>query len=97
MRYKAIPTKLDANGKRIVSTSILPKVRKKDSDTFVLMVEKMRLDHLAHKFYSNPNYWWIIAAANSINGTMYAELGSQIRIPRDINGIVDEYNRINGL
>ena len=97
MRYKAIPTKSDANGKRVVSTSILPKVRKRDSDIFVLMVEKIRLDHLAHKFYSNPSYWWNIAAANNINGTMYAKLGSQIRIQRDINSIIDEYNRINGL
>ena len=61
------------------------------------MVEKTRLDHLAHRFYGNPNYWWILASANNVKGTMYAKLGSQIRIPRDINGIVDEYNRINGL
>jgi|TARA_B110000495_G_scaffold192118_1_gene195929 hypothetical protein len=97
MRYKAIPTKSDASGKRVVSTSILPKIRKRDSDTFVLMVEKTRFDHLAHRFYNNPSYWWILAAANEVHGTMYAKLGSQIRIPRDINSIIDEYNRINGL
>ena len=97
MRYKSIPTKSDTNGKKIVSTSILPKIRKRDSDTFVVMVEKTRLDHLAFKFYGNPNYWWIIASANDIKGTMYAKLGSQIRIPRDINAVVSEYNRINGL
>ena len=97
MRYKSIPTKSDSNGKKIVSTSILPKVRKRESDTFVLMVEKTRFDHLAHRFYGNPNYWWIIAAANEVHGTMYAKLGSQIRIPRDINGIITEYNRINGI
>ena len=97
MRYKTIPIKKDEDGQRIVSTSLLPTVRKKSSDTFVLMVEKTRLDHLAHKFYGNPNYWWIIASANDIKGTMYAKLGSQIRIPRDINAVVSEYNRINGL
>ena len=82
MRYKTIPIKKDEDGQRIVSTSLLPTVRKKSSDTFVLMVEKTRLDHLAHKFYGNPNYWWIIASANNIKGTMYAKLGPQIRIPR---------------
>ena len=97
MRYKTIPTKKDEDGTKIVSTSILPTVRKKSTDTFVLMVEKTRLDHLAFKFYGNPNYWWIIASANDIKGTMYAKVGSQIRIPRDINAIVSEYNRINGL
>lgn len=97
MRYKSIPTKVDENNNRIVSTSILPTVRKKESDIFVLMVEKTRLDHLAHKFYNNPNYWWIIASVNNIKGTMYAKLGTQIRIPRDINSVVSEYNRINGI
>ena len=97
MRYKTIPIKTDEDGNTIVSTSILPTVRKKSSDTFVLMVEKTRLDHLALKFYGNPNYWWIIASANNIKGTMFAKLGSQIRIPRDINMIIAEYNRINGI
>lgn len=95
MRYKTIPNKKDEDGNKIVSTSILPTIRKKNSDTFVVMVEKTRLDHLAHKFYGNPNYWWILASANNIKGTMYAKLGSQIRIPRDINQIITEYNRIN--
>ena len=50
-------------------------IRKQSTDTFVVMVEKTRLDHLAHRFYGNPNYWWIIANANDIKGTMYAKLG----------------------
>ena len=97
MRYKSIPTKKDENGNNIVSTSIIPAIRKQNTDTFVVMVEKTRLDHLAHRFYGNPNYWWIIANANDIKGTMYAKLGSQIRIPRDINRIISEYNRINDI
>jgi hypothetical protein len=95
MRYKSIPKKTDSKGKQIIATSIMPKIHKHDSDVFVMMVEKTRLDHLAHKFYNNPNYWWIIASANGITGTMYAKLGTQIRIPRDISGIITEYNRIN--
>ena len=95
MRYKSIPKKTDSKGKKIVATSIMPKIHKQDSDIFVMMVEKTRLDHLAHKFYNNPNHWWIIASANGITGTMYAKIGTQIRIPRDIGGIVTEYNRIN--
>ena len=61
------------------------------------MKEGDRLDIIAHKEYGDGRLWWIIAAANEVHGTMYAKLGSQIRIPRDINGIIDEYNRINGL
>lgn len=97
MRYKSIPSKVDESGNKIVSTSILPTIKRSSTDTFVVMVERTRLDHLAHRFYNNPNYWWVIASANNINGTMYAKIGSQIRIPRDINSIIREYNRINGI
>lgn len=97
MRYKSINRKQDENGTQIIATSIMPTVKKRNSDLFVVMVEKTRLDHLAYKFYNNPHYWWIIANANGIIGTMYAKLGSQIRIPQDIGSIIEEYNRINGI
>jgi hypothetical protein len=97
MRYKSINRKQDENGTQIIATSIMPTVKKRNSDLFVVMVEKTRLDHLAYKFYNNPHYWWIIANSNGITGTMYAKLGSQIRIPQDIGSIIEEYNRINGI
>ncbi len=97
MRYKSINRKQDENGTQIIATSIMPTVKKRNSDLFVVMVEKTRLDHLAYKFYNNPHFWWIIANANGITGTMYAKLGSQIRIPQDIGSIIEEYNRINGI
>ena len=80
-----------------MSTIIMPKIKPHSSDKFVIIVEKTRLDHLAYKFYKNPNYWWIIASANDIKGTMYAKLGKQIRIPTDISFILAEFNRINGI
>jgi len=97
MRYKSINRKQDENGTQIIATSIMPTVKKRNSDLFVVMVEKTRLDHLAYKFYNNPHYWWIIANANGITGTMYAKLGTQIRIPQDIGAVIEEYNRINGI
>lgn len=97
MRYKSINRKKDENGKQIIATSIMPPIKNRDSDVFVMMVEKTRLDHLAHKFYGNPHYWWILASANDIKGTMYAKLGTQIRIPKDIGSVVEQYNRINNI
>lgn len=96
MRYKSIPTIKTKNGKRAIGSSLLPRMYPKDSDTFVIMVEKTRLDHIAFKFYNNPNYWWIIASANEIKGTMYAEEGIQLRVPTNINQILQEFERING-
>ena len=97
MRYKSNPTKINSKGKKSMTTIIMPKIKPHSSDSFVVMVEKTRLDHLAYKFYKNPNYWWILASANDIKGTMYTELGIQLRIPRDISYILAEFNRINGV
>ena len=55
------------------------------------------LCHLAYKFYKNPNYWWVLANANDIKGTMYAEIGIQLRIPKDLAYILSEFNRLNGI
>jgi hypothetical protein len=95
MRYKTIGSKKRADGKTVLRTSILPKIKKKTSDTFLIMVERMRLDHLAYKFYENPNYWWILASANNIKGSMYVEEGTQIRIPRELSSILHDHAKIN--
>jgi hypothetical protein len=95
MRYKTIGSKTRTDGKSVMRTSILPMIKERTSDTFLIMVERMRLDHLAYKFYSNPNYWWILASANNIKGSMYVEEGTQIRIPRDLTGILHDHAKIN--
>lgn len=96
MRYKTIGTKKRTDGRTVLRTSILPNIKKRTTDTFLVMVERVRLDHLAHKFYENPNYWWVIAAANNIKGSMYVEEGTQIRIPRELNTILHDHAKING-
>lgn len=95
MRYKSIGVKRNHKGKRAMVTSLMPRIKKRSTDSFIVMVEKTRLDHLAHKFYGNPNYWWVIAAANNIRGTMYADLGIQLRIPREIGEIITDYDKVN--
>lgn len=95
MRYKSIAVKRNAKGQRAMTTAIMPKVRTRSTDSFIIMVERTRLDHLAHKFYKNPHYWWIIATANNIRGTMYVSPGVQVRIPKEIGEILSEFTRIN--
>jgi nucleoid-associated protein YgaU len=55
-----------------------------------------RLDLLAHKYYGDQTLWWVIATANNINdATFYVEEGIQLRIPSDINGILNDLQKIN--
>ena len=71
MRYAKVKTKLREDNKEVLETTLLNKIRNRESDVFVVMVEKTRLDHLANRFYKNPRYWWVIANANGIKGTMF--------------------------
>jgi hypothetical protein len=54
------------------------------------------LDLLASKYYGNPSYWWIISVANNLNdASLSIEPGRQLRIPSDINSVLNEFERIN--
>lgn len=95
MRYKTTRINSLKNGKSALRTTLLPRIKKRSTDVYLVIVERTRLDHLAYKFYENPNYWWVLAAANNVAGTMYIQPGTQIRIPRDIGEILVDHNKIN--
>lgn len=95
MRYAKVKTKLREDKKEVLETTLLNKIRNRESDVFIVMVEKTRLDHLANKFYRNPRYWWIIANANGIKGTMFVHPGTQVRIPTELSEIILDHNKIN--
>lgn len=95
MRYNTAKIKQLQGGVKTLTTTLYPRIKERSSDTFLVVVEKTRLDHLAHKFYENASYWWVIGIANNIKGTMYVKPGTQIRIPREINGILQDFNKIN--
>jgi hypothetical protein len=95
MRYTFTSKKEDDGGKQITQTTLLGRIKKRSTDVYIMMVERTRLDHLAYKFYDNPNYWWVIANANSIGGTMYVEPGTQLRVPRNIQEIIADHSKVN--
>jgi len=74
---------------------LLNRIKKRSDDVYIVMIERTRLDHLAYKFYENPNYWWVIASANSIGGTMYVEPGTQLRIPVNIRDVIADHLKVN--
>ena len=81
---------------RVVATTIYPDVEKTDTDIYIMSTSTDRLDLLANKYYGTPRLWWVIAQANEIgNGNMLIEPGTKLRIPQDINGILNKLERIN--
>ena len=75
-----------------------PSVEARESDIYVETEWGDRLDSLAFQFYGDVTLYWIIAIANpnKVNmGSLFLTEGSQIRIPVNIQQIVDSYNLLN--
>lgn len=96
-RYRTTKIVKDKNtNKSYMETTIYPKVLATDSDLYIITDETDRLDLLADKYYGDSRMWWIIATANNINdATFFIEPGTQLRIPSNIQAIVNNLTNIN--
>ena len=96
-RYQNIPTtKLDITGSLYYQTNVYPTVQPTDTDYYVITTINDRLDLLAFDFYQDSSLWWVIASANSLPGdSIYPPIGVQLRIPTNIQAILNNYNLVN--
>jgi hypothetical protein len=89
-------TKVNNVGEQYYLNTIYPDIPITEDDNYVITVSGDRLDILANNFYGNTDYWWIIATANSLPGdSLYIEPGTQLRIPTNIQSIVNLYRITN--
>lgn len=94
-RYSAIPVKFDQT-RRVTRSVLYPTIPRKSSDIYVITSLGDRLDILAHRYYNNVGYYWIIAQANGLGaGTVTIPTNTQLRIPTEIDPILNEYSRLN--
>lgn len=95
-RYNNIPIQTRFDGKRVYKTTAYPIIYPSDTDIQIISNEGDYLDTLAYKYYGDPTLYWIIAIANNIGkGRFSITPGLTLRIPVNVNDIVDEYNRLN--
>ena len=95
-RYRYTKIKLGKNGKRVFRPTMYPKIPIKDSDIFIYPRFGDRLDNLAHKYYGNVSLWWIIAKANNLDAAHIGlEVDNQIRIPIEIQPILDKLKEMS--
>ena len=96
-RYQTIRTlKSNATGSLYYGTNIYPEIAPTDNDYYVITTVDDRLDLLAFDFYQDSSLWWIISSANSLPGdSIYPPVGVQLRIPTNIQSILNTYNRVN--
>ena len=95
-RYNNIPVQTRFDGKRVYKTTVYPIILPADTDIQVVSNEGDYLDTLAYKYYGDPTLYWIIAVVNKIGkGRLSVDAGLTLRIPININDIIDQYNRLN--
>lgn len=96
-RYQNIKTtKLNLTGSLYYQTNVYPGVQPTNNDYYVITTVDDRLDLLAFDFYQDSSLWWVIASANALPGdSIYPPIGVQLRIPTNIQSILNNYNLEN--
>ena len=76
---------------------VYPNIPLSENDIYVITVVGDRLDSLSYLYYGDPTLWWVISMANNnaTKGALYPQPGTQLRIPLDINGVMELFNQFN--
>lgn len=95
-RYSSIPVIKNNKGIRYYRNNIYPDIPLTDQDLYVITTAGDRLDLLANDYYGDTSLYWIIASANDLPGdSLIPPLGQQLRIPADVETIINNYISIN--
>lgn len=96
-RYQNTKTvRADNTNSSYYVNSIYPDITMQDTDYYVITTVEDRLDLLAYNFYNDSSLWWIIASANALSGdSIYPPVGTQLRIPINIQPIIANYKSVN--
>ena len=97
-RYDNITILKTANTNRpYIKGKYYPNIPLSENDVYVITTVGDRLDSLANSYYNDNTLWWVIAMANNnvTKGALYPEPGTQLRMPTDINKVLDLYNQFN--
>lgn len=96
-RYKNTIVKIDKkNGYRVYGVTLYPSIPIQDGDDFIYPYDGERVETLAYKYYQDTSLWWIIAGANNLrDGGFALDPSVEIRIPQNIQPILEEFRRLN--
>ena len=95
-RYENIKVLQSPEGKQYRTTTIYPETPISENDYYIITTAGDRYDTLADQFYSDHTLWWVIASANnSERASLIVEPGIQLRIPGNIDTIINDFNTIN--
>jgi hypothetical protein len=95
-RYENIKVLQSPEGKQYTTTVTYPETPISENDYYIITTAGDRYDTLADQFYNDHTLWWIIASANnSERASLIVQPGIQLRIPGNLDTIINNYNKIN--
>ena len=97
-RTQYINQKVNSDKKRYYKNIKYSEIPLSFNDIYITTSSGDRLDNLAHHFYKNTDYWWVIATANPgviRRDSFNLKPGIEIRIPRRINKILNSFQQLN--
>jgi len=98
-RYETTPILITSDYRPYYKNKYYPNIPLSESDVYVITTVGDRLDSLAFSYYSDATLWWVIAMANNnaTKGALYPTPGTQLRIPTDLNNVlqlVEKFNQV---
>tara|TARA_B100000925_G_scaffold286051_1_gene263209 strand:- start:524 stop:823 length:300 start_codon:yes stop_codon:yes gene_type:complete len=97
-RYDNIQIIKKEGERKFTETVVYPVINPSINDIYIITKQGDRLDNLAWEYYRDPSLWWILARANNMGkGTLFPEVGVQLRIPDDVESLQNEYNELNNV
>jgi hypothetical protein len=99
MRYDKNIIYKTSSGKRYYKGKIYPDIPYSDTDEYVITTIGDRLDSIAYSYYNDAELWWVISVANNniTNGSMFPIPGTQLRVPTNINSVLNLFDQVNNL
>ena len=97
-RYNKIPIKVYEKKNRYYTTILYPEIPPNINDIYLLSEVGDRLDILANTYYQDTSLWWVIAKANPDKirrDGLLLKPGIQIRIPSNIQSILNQFENLN--
>jgi hypothetical protein len=95
-RYTDIKLKKTSEGIRYRRNLIFPEIPESLNDLYLITTAGDRFDTLALTYYKDSSLWWIIAGVNnSKKDSLVVQPGVQLRIPMNIQSVLDAFNTVN--
>ena len=90
--------RISPNKKRYYKALKYPEIPLTFDDIYVTTTSGDRLDNIANQFYDDVDLWWVISIANPDvirRDSFNLKPGIEIRIPKDIEKILEEFETLN--